>query len=123
GSITFEGYDRWVNLQVSRNPGEPVALVGAILALGGLLLSLVVRRRRVWVRVTEDDGRTVVAVAGLDRAEPALASRGAETTGRGATGTGDRSADGHGTASDLAIEIDKLAAGLQRRAASREERE
>jgi cytochrome c biogenesis protein len=119
GSITFDGYDRWVNLQVSRNPGEPVALVGAILALGGLLLSLVVRRRRVWVRVTEDGARTVVAVAGLDRAEPALSSRTAA-----ATGTEGDDADGHDTVSDLAMEIDKLAAGIQRRAApNTEERE
>jgi cytochrome c biogenesis protein len=29
--------------------------------------SLFVRRRRVWVRVTERDGRTLVEVAGLDR--------------------------------------------------------
>ncbi|HEY6739235.1 MAG TPA: cytochrome c biogenesis protein ResB, partial [Actinopolymorphaceae bacterium] len=42
GSITFDGFDRWVNLQVSSNPGTPLALTGAVLALGGLLLSLVV---------------------------------------------------------------------------------
>ncbi|MEQ7007163.1 cytochrome c biogenesis protein ResB [Actinopolymorpha sp. B17G11] len=130
GSITFDGYARWVNLQVSRNPGEPVALVGAVLALGGLLLSLVVRRRRVWVRLTEDGGRTVVAVAGLDRAEPGLGSRGAGAAGAGGDGAdgrravSDGGADSGGTASDLAIEIDKLAAGLQARAAPvREEQE
>jgi cytochrome c biogenesis protein len=70
GSITFEGVDRWASLQVARNPGTGPALVAATLALGGLMLSLFVRRRRVWVRATRtDDGRTLVEVAGLARSE------------------------------------------------------
>ena len=41
-----------------------------VLALAGLMLSLFVRRRRVWVRATAaDDGRTLVEVAGLARTE------------------------------------------------------
>ena len=41
-----------------------------MLALAGLMLSLFVRRRRVWVRASAaDDGRTLVEVAGLSRAE------------------------------------------------------
>jgi cytochrome c biogenesis protein len=44
-------------------------LLSALLALAGLMLSLFVRRRRVWVRVTEDGGRTLLEVAGLARAE------------------------------------------------------
>ena len=44
------------------------AALGAFLA--GLMLSLFVRRRRVWVRASaQDDGRTLVAVGGLARAE------------------------------------------------------
>jgi cytochrome c biogenesis protein len=36
----------------------------------GLVLSLFIRRRRLWVRADEgDDGRTVVRVAGLARTE------------------------------------------------------
>lgn len=93
GTVTFEGYSRWVNLQISRDPGTPVVLMGAVLALGGLLLSLVVRRRRAWVRVTEVDGRTVVEVAGLDRTE----------------------------GGELGAEIDKLTATVQARAGSAEE--
>ena len=70
GSVTFEGYVSWVNFQVSRNAGKEFVLVGAMLALAGLLLSLYVRRRRVWVRATEmDGGSTVVEVAGLQRSE------------------------------------------------------
>ncbi|MGH8939792.1 MAG: cytochrome c biogenesis protein ResB, partial [Actinomycetes bacterium] len=48
-SITFDGVRRWASLQVARNPGRGPALAAAVLALAGLLLSLFVRRRRVWV--------------------------------------------------------------------------
>jgi cytochrome c biogenesis protein len=70
GSVTFDGYVSWVNFQVSRNAGKEFVLAGAMLALAGLLLSLYVRRRRVWVRATEvDRGGTVVEVAGLQRSD------------------------------------------------------
>jgi cytochrome c biogenesis protein len=62
-----------VNLQVSRNAGKELALAGALLAIGGLLPTLFVRRRRVWVRVrtdpTDATAGTVIELAGLDRAE------------------------------------------------------
>ena len=44
-----------------------VALAGVVLALIGLLGSLYVRPRRVWVRARRSDGETHVEVAGLDR--------------------------------------------------------
>lgn len=70
GYVTFDGYVTWVNLQVSRNSGKEIALLGAIVAVLGLLGSLYVRRRRAWVRVGADEqGRTVVEVAGLHRNE------------------------------------------------------
>ena len=70
GSITFDGVRRWASLQVARNPGTGPALAAAVLALAGLMLSLFVRRRRVWVRASADnDGRTLVEVAGLVRSE------------------------------------------------------
>lgn len=69
-SITFDGVRRWASLQVARNPGTGPALAASVLALGGLMLSLFVRRRRVWVRaVATVEGRTLVEVAGLARAE------------------------------------------------------
>jgi len=75
GSITFDGTSRFVKLQVSRSPGDVIALSGVILALLGLLGSLFIRPRRIWVRVRSDDTsegpagrrRTLVEVAGLDR--------------------------------------------------------
>jgi len=67
GSITFDGYSRWVKLQVSHTPGTNLALAGILLAILGLMGSLFVHPRRTWVRVRTEDGRTVVEVAGLDR--------------------------------------------------------
>ncbi|HSR23929.1 MAG TPA: cytochrome c biogenesis protein ResB, partial [Candidatus Eisenbacteria bacterium] len=70
GSIRFDGVRRWATLQVAHDPGKEPALGAAALALVGLMLSLFVRRRRVWVRVgAADGGRTLVEVAGLARAE------------------------------------------------------
>ena len=70
GSITFDGFVPWVNLQVVRDPGKMYALFGAILAILGLLASLFTRRRRIWIRVG-DDGN--VQVAGLAKnAAPGL---------------------------------------------------
>ena len=67
GSITFDGLDRWVKLQISDSPGKLVALGGVLLAILGLLRSLFIRSRRTWVRVTSRDGRTFVELAGLHR--------------------------------------------------------
>ena len=64
GSVTFDGVSTWVNLQVSRNAGKELALAGAALAIVGLLPTLFIRRRRMWVRVS---GATVLSIAGLDR--------------------------------------------------------
>ena len=67
GSITYEGYKRWANLQISSRPGTMIVLVGAIAALVGLMGSLFIPRRRAWVRVESEAGRTVIVLAGLDQ--------------------------------------------------------
>jgi cytochrome c biogenesis protein len=70
GSITFEGFTPWVNLQVVRDPGKNYALLGGIVAILGLLASLFTRRRRIWIRIS-DSGK--VEVAGLAKnAAPGL---------------------------------------------------
>ena len=66
GSITFESVVSWQRIQISQTPGKNIALLGVALALLGLMGSLFIRSRRVWVRVTEGSG-TVVEVAALDR--------------------------------------------------------
>jgi cytochrome c biogenesis protein len=67
GSVTFTGVKHWTRLQISRTPDVWLTLVGVILALIGLLGSLFIRPRRVWVRARRVDGSTLVEVAALDR--------------------------------------------------------
>ena len=68
GSVTFEGLERWNKIQISRTPGKLIALGGVVAALIGLLGSLFVRPRRLWVRARRQaDGTTLVEVARLDR--------------------------------------------------------
>jgi cytochrome c biogenesis protein len=65
GSITFNGVIPWVNLQVVRDPGKQYALIGSILAIIGLMTSLFIRQRRIWVR--EVNGRLEIAGLALNR--------------------------------------------------------
>lgn len=64
GSITFTGWNSWVNLQIVSDPGKIYSLVGAILAISGLLISLFTRQRRIWVK----QGRKT-QIAGLSKNE------------------------------------------------------
>ena len=79
-SVTFEGYKEWATIQVNRDPGQLVVLLGAAALVLGLLLSLAVRRRRIFLRIVPedpvDDGapgsaarRSVVSVGGLARTD------------------------------------------------------
>jgi len=69
GSVTFDGITRFIKVQISHKPLDWLALLGACLALAGLLGSLFIRPRRVWVRVRRDEstGRTLIEIGGLDR--------------------------------------------------------
>ena len=67
GSVTFTGVKHWTRLQISRTPDVWLTLLGVVLALVGLLGSLFIRPRRVWVRARREDGTTLVEVAALDR--------------------------------------------------------
>jgi cytochrome c biogenesis protein len=72
GSITFVGVKQWAQFNIASDPGQKVVLPAAILAVLGLVGSLGLRRRRVWVRVSEQaDGTRLVEVAGLARTEGA----------------------------------------------------
>lgn len=80
GTVTFTGWQRWASFQIANNPGQGWALLAALLAMLGLSISVIVQRRRLWVKagaeVGRDDGpgqagrpasRTVVEVGGLMR--------------------------------------------------------
>nr|WP_255429955.1 cytochrome c biogenesis protein ResB [Streptomonospora sp. PA3] len=72
GTITFTGYRDYISMQVNSNPARVPALAAASAAVLGLLATLFVRPRRVWVRATpRPDGRTAVEVAGLGKSENA----------------------------------------------------
>lgn len=71
GTVSFDGIVAWNRLQISQTPGSKIALSGVVLALVGLLGSLFIRPRRIWVRARRDpdspEGATLVELAALDR--------------------------------------------------------
>jgi cytochrome c biogenesis protein len=70
GTITFTGYVQWVSLAITHDPGQLPALICGIAALGGLLLSFMVRRRRVFVRARASGaGGSTVQIGGLTRTD------------------------------------------------------
>jgi cytochrome c biogenesis protein len=91
GSLSFDGWKRWTKLQVSSAPGGWLVLVSVMLAVLGMAVSLSIRPRRLFVRVSPstvpEEGAerpsrrrrpealegaaatTTVSVAGLDRVE------------------------------------------------------
>jgi cytochrome c biogenesis protein len=71
GSITFSGIQRYVSLDIHHDPTPTPTLIFAILVLGGLLLSLFVPRRRIWITATAGPDGTVLRYAGLARGEDA----------------------------------------------------
>jgi cytochrome c biogenesis protein len=63
GSITFNGFLPWVNLQVIHDPGKPYALAGGFLAIFGVLGTLFIHRRRIWVRFSSSGELEVAGLA------------------------------------------------------------
>jgi cytochrome c biogenesis protein len=69
--VRFDGATPFVNLQVSHDPGQRWVLVFAMTMMAGLLVSLLVRRRRIWVRMTpaSANGTVNVELGGLARTD------------------------------------------------------
>lgn len=68
GAVSFDGYARWVKLQMSVTPGNPLALASLGVGIASLWLSLFVKPRRLFVRVQDE----AVVVGGLDRSATGL---------------------------------------------------
>ena len=72
GTLAFTGYKQWISLAITYDPGQLPALISGIAALAGLILSFMVRRRRIFVRAQAGpDGATVVDLGGLARSDAA----------------------------------------------------
>jgi cytochrome c biogenesis protein len=68
--VRFDGAVPFINLQVAHDPAQVWVLVSALTMMAGLLVSLIVRRRRVWVRITPGGAGTVsVELGGLARTD------------------------------------------------------
>ncbi len=67
GTISFDGVERFAGFSVRHDPGKELTLASALLALGGLIVTLTIKRRRVFVRLVETDGRVRVEVGGMSR--------------------------------------------------------
>lgn len=73
GTMTFEAAPRYASFDVMRNPAQNGVLIFALLALGGLIWSLFVARRRMWVKAIPGADGVVLQYAGLARGDdPAL---------------------------------------------------
>ncbi|MEV4900372.1 cytochrome c biogenesis protein ResB [Citricoccus sp. NPDC055426] len=70
GSISFDGVQRYVGLDIHYDPGKWGVGFFSVLALVSLVVSLFVRRRRAWVRgAAGPDGSTMVEYGLLARGE------------------------------------------------------
>jgi cytochrome c biogenesis protein len=69
-AVTFDGWNPYVNLQVSHDPAQSWLLLAALAMVIGLGASLGVRRRRIWLRISRTAASpTVVEVGGIARSD------------------------------------------------------
>lgn len=64
--VEFVGYRDFANVSLAHDPGRWFALIAAALVVVGVSMSLLLQRRRVWVRMS-GVGDTVAEVAGLSK--------------------------------------------------------
>lgn len=65
-SVEFVGFRDFANLSLAHDPGRWLALIASVLVIVGVSMSLLLHRRRVWIRLSPQ-GDTVAEVAGLSR--------------------------------------------------------
>ncbi len=69
GSVELESVPRFAAFDIHHDPTQGWVLTFSLLVLAGLLTGLFVPRRRIWVKVIEDEEGTRVEYAGLARGE------------------------------------------------------
>ena len=70
GVVEFTGYKQWAAFAIAHDPGKGWALFCAIFAIAGLSMSLLIPRRRMWLRITEQPGQgNLYEVAGLAKTQ------------------------------------------------------
>ncbi|WP_170152050.1 cytochrome c biogenesis protein ResB [Subtercola boreus] len=70
GTISLDGVRRFASFDMSSDPAQDAVLVFAVLATVGLLTSLFIPRRRLWVKIlTHKDGTRTIEYAGLVRGD------------------------------------------------------
>lgn len=71
--VRFDAVTDFVSLQLSYDPAQIWVLVFAITMMAGLLVSLIVRRRRVWVKIRHSatSGLVSIEFGGLARTDNA----------------------------------------------------
>lgn len=72
GTVEFTGFERWTSLQIAHDPAKGIALIASVVAMLGLTMSLLLRRRRLWVKVSpRENGGSLVQIAGLAKGSSA----------------------------------------------------
>ena len=71
GSVEFTSLPRFVSLDIHHDPTQAGVLISSLLVLAGLLTSLFVPRRRLWVVATADGDAVRLQYAGLARGDDA----------------------------------------------------
>lgn len=71
-TVSFDGASEFANYQISRDPTQNWVLVTTVISLVSLVGSLMIRRRRIWVRFyPQENGTTRVETGGLARTDRA----------------------------------------------------
>lgn len=70
GTVTMTGVKQYATFDVAYDPTQQFALAAAVLAIAGLMMSLFIPRRRVWVRLRrDDDGDQTIELGALSRTD------------------------------------------------------
>ena len=78
GTISFDAAPRYASFDVMRNPAQQWVLISALAAVLGLLSSLFVPRRRMWVKAMQTDDGVLLQYAALARGDDPTLERAVE---------------------------------------------